>query len=231
LVDEIRDVPSPERLAEVVLGAVEPLGLKGAVCGVSGPQPAVAHKFYFLEWPRAWLDTYVGENFVLVDPVPRRLRADPRSFTFRQLLGAVPSGDPGQRVFDASRSHGVKEGLAVPLWLSDGSLSVFSVFGDRDAFARHERAFLEIIAAACLLRAQAFDNGAPAAQLDIGLSRRELDCIALLVRGLTDRDIAARLGITEATVRFHLGRVRRKTGAISRTHLAALAVSLGLARL
>jgi DNA-binding CsgD family transcriptional regulator len=61
-------------------------------------------------------------------------------------------------------------------------------------------------------------------------SPRETDCLARLVRGLTDSEIAADLSITHATVRFHLDGARRKSGARSRTHLAALAVALGVAR-
>jgi DNA-binding CsgD family transcriptional regulator len=60
-------------------------------------------------------------------------------------------------------------------------------------------------------------------------SPRETDCLARLVRGLTDEEIAADLSITHATVRFHLDGARRKAGARSRTHLAALAVALGVA--
>jgi DNA-binding CsgD family transcriptional regulator len=60
-------------------------------------------------------------------------------------------------------------------------------------------------------------------------SPREAECLELLVRGFTDEEIAARLAITHATVRFHLDGARRKAGARSRTHLAALAVALGAA--
>ena len=63
-----------------------------------------------------------------------------------------------------------------------------------------------------------------------GFSPRETDCLALLVRGLTDGEIASGLAITHATVRFHLDGARRKSGARSRTHLAALAVAMGGAR-
>ncbi|MFI4933836.1 MAG: helix-turn-helix transcriptional regulator [Caulobacterales bacterium] len=59
-------------------------------------------------------------------------------------------------------------------------------------------------------------------------SPRETDCIGLLVKGFTDEEIACRLAITHATVRFHLDGARRKTNARSRTHLAALTVAMGV---
>ncbi|HEY1753304.1 MAG TPA: helix-turn-helix transcriptional regulator [Caulobacteraceae bacterium] len=61
-------------------------------------------------------------------------------------------------------------------------------------------------------------------------SPRELDCVRLLVRGFTDEQMAARLAISHATVRFHLDGARRKAAARSRTHLAALAVAQGVAQ-
>jgi DNA-binding CsgD family transcriptional regulator len=57
-----------------------------------------------------------------------------------------------------------------------------------------------------------------------------MDCLRLLVLGPTDQEIARELAITHATVRFHLESSRNKVGAKSRTHLAALAVALGVAR-
>jgi LuxR family quorum sensing-dependent transcriptional regulator len=60
------------------------------------------------------------------------------------------------------------------------------------------------------------------------LSRREIDCVGRVAHGLTDEEIAVELGISHATVRFHLDSARRKLVARSRTHLAALAVSRGL---
>jgi DNA-binding CsgD family transcriptional regulator len=77
---------------------------------------------------------------------------------------------------------------------------------------------------------------APAAAPESGevprasFSPRETDCLRLLVQGFTDEEIAGRLAITHATVRFHLDSARRKATARSRTHLAALAVLWGVAR-
>ena len=73
------------------------------------------------------------------------------------------------------------------------------------------------------------DPAPTAPKRDPAFSPRETDCMVLLVKGLTDGEIARGLAITHATVRFHLDRARRKANARSRTHLAALAVALGVA--
>lgn len=55
------------------------------------------------------------------------------------------------------------------------------------------------------------------------LSARERQVVDLVVEGLTDRDIAARLGVAHRTVQSHVASARRKLGADNRSHLAALA--------
>ena len=52
------------------------------------------------------------------------------------------------------------------------------------------------------------------------LTRREADICRLVVRGLTDREIAAALGIAVSTVRTHLKAVFAKLDATTRTELA-----------
>jgi two-component system nitrate/nitrite response regulator NarP len=66
---------------------------------------------------------------------------------------------------------------------------------------------------------QALDR-AGARQCAIGLTRRERDVAGLVATGRRNRDIAARLGISEGTVKMHLHNVYAKLGLESRTQLA-----------
>ena len=61
-----------------------------------------------------------------------------------------------------------------------------------------------------------------AARLEHKLSPRELEILALVAAGETDRDIARQLSIATTTVHSHLERIRDKTGARRRTQLARL---------
>lgn len=56
----------------------------------------------------------------------------------------------------------------------------------------------------------------------LALTARELEVLELVADGDTDREIAALLCISVATVRSHLDRIRNKTGARRRVQLAAL---------
>ncbi|NQX28375.1 helix-turn-helix transcriptional regulator [Microbacteriaceae bacterium VKM Ac-2854] len=65
---------------------------------------------------------------------------------------------------------------------------------------------------------------APAAPDPLGeaLSTRERDVLRLVVAGERNRGIAASLGISENTVKFHVSNLLRKTGTSTRAQLAVL---------
>lgn len=60
------------------------------------------------------------------------------------------------------------------------------------------------------------------------LTRREQQVAQLLAGGLTNKEIAQRLGITEHTVKFHLNGILRKLGVSTRTEAVVQAARLGL---
>jgi DNA-binding NarL/FixJ family response regulator len=55
------------------------------------------------------------------------------------------------------------------------------------------------------------------------LSGREREVLELLVEGLSNGQIAERLTISPATVRFHVSSILRKLGASSRAEAVSLA--------
>jgi DNA-binding CsgD family transcriptional regulator len=78
----------------------------------------------------------------------------------------------------------------------------------------------------------ATEREAPAAAVSIertsSLSSREIEVLRELVRGARNRDIATKLGITERTVKAHLGSIYQKLGVESRSAAVAMAVQRSL---
>lgn len=61
------------------------------------------------------------------------------------------------------------------------------------------------------------------------LTPRERDVMALVVRGLLNKQVAGELGMAEITVKAHRGQVMRKMNAASFADLVSMAAGLGLA--
>jgi DNA-binding NarL/FixJ family response regulator len=62
---------------------------------------------------------------------------------------------------------------------------------------------------------------------DHPFSPREHEVLTLAAQGLTNKEIAYRLRISDRTVQFHMNSVFNKTGTASRTEAATLALQRG----
>jgi NarL family two-component system response regulator LiaR len=63
---------------------------------------------------------------------------------------------------------------------------------------------------------------------DLGLTRRELEILELMAQGMSNREIAGKLYVSENTVKTHSSRVFGKLGAKRRTQAVQLGKQLGL---
>ena len=69
------------------------------------------------------------------------------------------------------------------------------------------------------------------ADIDVILTPRELEVLALLAEGDSNKAIARRLGISVHTVKFHIGSLLDKLEAVGRTDALAHAARLGIINL
>jgi len=141
---------------------------------------------------------------------------------------------------DHPASHGAA--AAVPLWWRGEVIGVNVAFaGRRRRFTAAEVDAFELLTqsvAPAVVNARAVvpsptglhrprPSGTRPAAGPASLTRRETDVLALLVGGLSDREIAARLGISPKTVEKHVGAVLRKTGTAGRTAAVVHALERG----
>ncbi len=85
-------------------------------------------------------------------------------------------------------------------------------------------AVLDPMLASVLLRSTPRDDATP---LD-PLTPREIEVLQLVAEGLPNKGIAARLGVSEHTAKFHVNAILRKLGAQSRTEAVVRATRHGL---
>jgi len=63
---------------------------------------------------------------------------------------------------------------------------------------------------------------------DLGITRRELEILGLVAQGMSNREIAGKLYVSENTVKTHCSRAFDKLGAKRRTQAVQLGKELGL---
>jgi DNA-binding CsgD family transcriptional regulator len=63
---------------------------------------------------------------------------------------------------------------------------------------------------------------------DLGITRRELEILVLVAQGMSNREIAGKLYVSENTVKTHCSRAFDKLGARRRTQAVQLGKELGL---
>ena len=68
-------------------------------------------------------------------------------------------------------------------------------------------------------------------QFEEPLTPREIEVLELLAEGLPNKTIAARLGISDQTVKFHVAAICGKLGAANRTEAVRRAIRRGLVSL
>ena len=103
----------------------------------------------------------------------------------------------------------------------DGTMEVAGEFATLSA-ARASDADADAI----LLASPSHDDGDEG--LNEPLTPREVQVVELLAEGLPNKAIAARLGISDQTVQFHLASISGKLGAANRTDAVRRAVRRGL---
>jgi DNA-binding NarL/FixJ family response regulator len=147
-----------------------------------------------------------------------------------ELVRRAVTGDPSLRVL-LLLDHPSRDELAAVLSLGVDALLLRTVRPEElsdalDRIGRGER----VVAPALLplLVGLLGPVGDEDASSDGGLTRKELEVLARLAEGMSNREIAAALYVTPATVKSHLAHIYTKLGAAGRQQALARAVALGL---
>jgi DNA-binding NarL/FixJ family response regulator len=90
------------------------------------------------------------------------------------------------------------------------------------------RGRLDRLAVDAVLASQGLVRSKDRPKLPRGITERELEVLRLLVRGLVDKEIAAKLGISHRTVHHHNQSLFQKIGVTTRGAAALFAVENGL---
>jgi DNA-binding CsgD family transcriptional regulator len=187
-------------------------------------------------WSTVFIERWVARAYSLSNPVAILCRFEHLPFVW--MSGETPDYAIGDRethvrTLQELAAQGVYASILVPVRTPRGRIGYIGFGG------RRPREEVEALVAAhgadllsmghAFLRIYLDAHGAPRAPEDCAsLSPREVDCLTHVAQGHGDEDIAARLGISRHTARFHIENAVHKLGASNRTHAVALAAQLGL---
>lgn len=123
-----------------------------------------------------------------------------------------------------------------PRWMSDALTAGASAILPRDSLPEDLVAALRAVAAGFVVihpdfAIDAFParNVAPPLSTPLeSLTPREQEVLERMADGLSNKEIAAQLSISEHTVKFHIASILSKLGATSRTEAVTLAIRQGL---
>jgi DNA-binding CsgD family transcriptional regulator len=240
LIDALRQQSGLRPAADILRAAAAAAGLThvAVVADVSHPdalrdeegESLVAR----LGWPGPFIDEWLARGYSVGSPgmVAARLRHLPFAWPVTEIPDglALPLGAAGTSVLGGL---GITGGVLVPVRLPRGRFAMVSWYGpiDRDA----AQALVEAVGPQFLLLAHYFlelvreKADPPAVREDLArMTPRELECLTLIAKGASDAEAGQTLGLSERTVRFHLGNATEKLGARTRSHAVALATQLGI---
>jgi len=189
-------------------------------------------------YPPQWPALYRRATYAAVDSRLTKTRHRVTPYLW-DSADSVDNGLAGQFARDAQR-FGIRSGVVISL--HDGmagqvALTFDSVLselsGDRREAVLASLGDLMLIAMALHEGVLSWRVARTAVRKHAGpcLTQRECDCLKFAARGMTSADIGNKLSVTERTVNFHFGRLRRKLGALNRPEAIAKGVSMGLVTL
>lgn len=183
---------------------------------VSAPQALRLHNY-----PSGWQDLYDASAYGLTDPIHRACHRTACGFHWRDVGKLVPINRGDERLLSLGQEIGLGEGVTIPVNVpgeARGSVSFVAPAGlalPDDALACAHVVGSQAFECARRLYRRIDPRGRPP------ISGRMRQCIALAARGLTDHQIAKRLGISVQTVIQHLREARGRLGLRTRAQLIA----------
>lgn len=178
-----------------------------------------------VSYPREWQLRYAEEAYHLIDPIFRVLNT--QSTPFFWSASRTPDMPPKcRKFFEESRAFGLGEGISVAMPVKNDELSCVTFAGVNTAASDGIKHMIHLMATYYHQRLRIIQNRRENKdQSSVLLTRRETEVLRWFAQGKSAWDIGVILGVTEATVRFHLTGVRRKYGVSSTVHATAIAIA------
>jgi len=188
------------------------------------------YRFFFNNWPEDWQEYYRLKGFFERDFIVEASRQAIRPFLWNEMDPAVFESAGAVEFVQAARArHGWIDGMVVPVRGPGGFEGIISLAAvHRVELAPDERSVLEVVCRSLHERCRLAIGLGAEPPADPPLTPREIECMRWAAGGKSDWQIGELLGITGATVHFHVEQAKKKLHVRSRVQAVAILVLHGL---
>ena len=204
-----------------------------AYCALNLPSAVHSRSIVSVTYAPEWQRHYAQKGYVDLDPLMRTGVGGILPIDWNQIDRSAPAV---VRFFGEAQEMNVgSQGLSIPIRGRHGEFALFSVTSnvrprEWESLKGDLMRDLMLLAwnfHAFALKVEHIQHNEFAGKLSL----RQAACLRWIAHGKTEREVALILGLSPATVKFHLEAARTNLEATNTAHAVARAVSLGLINL
>jgi LuxR family transcriptional regulator, quorum-sensing system regulator BjaR1 len=225
---ELSRLQSPDDCAALFQSAIFPYGFDTFACGELDLRYRDRSVFHLIGWPESWRKFYIASGLIERDPVVDALNERREPFTWSDLRADLTFSNLGREALKLAAEHGWSEGLIVPMPRSGSRVGLVSLAGHKADLPFEALAYLCSISVFLHIHVRAMVAHAGFAQPPMGLTDREIICLRLVAKGLTDSQIGTEMGVSRSTAHEFVEKAKHRLNVKTRTELVAIATALGI---
>ena len=224
-VDKLAGVADRNGLASVVEGWLSEIGFDGFIFITNARETLCSRPAGPL------LESYNEHAYNLVDPVQAELRGSRLPVVWDAEQHRRQCRGKRARMFEETLDAGYTRGISVPVWGPEGAsdtLVGLTSLPRSDFFQVSKHVSHEMMVMAAYLASEFHEPVTEDPIEPVQLTKRERQCIQWTACGKTAWEVGKILGISRATVNFHVQNACRKFGVHTKAQAAVLAAQIGL---
>jgi DNA-binding CsgD family transcriptional regulator len=234
-IEEANEAKSTQEVARLFGAALENYGFDRFCYSLITDHPSLglaAGHGIVQNYPDDWMAHYNANNYQKKDPLPRYGFNTMRPFTWDSLEQTRELKPEEKKVMNEAREARLLDGVAVPICGTCGELagvgmasSIGRIQPDAALLGKLHALVMQFHLVYTELEVK---DRPPPPTCQVNLTAREREILQWAAEGKSDSVIAEILGVSHATIRFHMNNIFKKLNANERTLATVKAIRTGL---
>jgi len=212
------------------LATIKTLGFAAGACGAwAGVGRNRKVRFFFVDWPADWLDYYQNNDYAEHDLLVIEARRRVSAFWYSDVVKRTKLTPKQQQLYRDGANYGWRDVFAVPIHGPGSMQGLVTLAARRELeLTETECAIVETLARRVWEQCRTSEGFGLFEPVQASFSPREIECLQWAAAGKSDTDIAAIIGISAATVHYHIERAKTRLGVKTRVEAVAVGVLCGV---